>query len=136
MMLDGKVVIVTGAAQGMGQRHAERCVEAGARVIATDVQEDRGREVVKALGDAARFVAHDVTDEHAWDHVVATAVAEFGGLDGLVNNAAIYRGTSPIEDELLSVFELTLRINVVGTWLGIKKVIAPIRGLRRQLLLV
>jgi 3alpha(or 20beta)-hydroxysteroid dehydrogenase len=72
-------------------------------------------------------VTHDVTDEHAWDHVVSTAIAEFGGLDGLVNNAAIYKGTSPIEDELLSVFELTLRINVVGTWLGIKKVIAPMR---------
>ena len=127
MMLDGKVVIVTGAAQGMGQRHAERCVAAGARVIATDVQQDLGREVVSALGDSARFVTHDVTDENAWDHVVSTAVAEFGGLDGLVNNAAIYRGTCSIEEEPLSVFELTLRINVVGTWLGIKKVIAPIR---------
>ncbi|HUP73632.1 MAG TPA: glucose 1-dehydrogenase [Acidimicrobiales bacterium] len=125
--LDGKVVIVTGAAQGMGQRHAERCVAAGARVIATDVQEALGREVVAGLGENARFVPHDVTDEAAWARVVSTAVAEFGGLDGLVNNAAIYRGTCPIEDEPLSVFELTLRINVVGTWLGIKNVIAPIR---------
>ena len=125
--LDGKVVIVTGAAQGMGQRHAERCVAAGARVIATDVQEALGREVVAGLGDNALFVAHDVTDEAAWAHVVSTAVTEFGGVDGLVNNAAIYRGTCPIEDEPLSVFELTLRINVVGTWLGIKNVIAPIR---------
>ena len=125
--LDGKVVIVTGAAQGMGRRHAERCVAAGARVIATDVQEDLGREVAGALGDSARFVAHDVTDAAAWDHVVSTTVAEFGGVDGLVNNAAIYRGTCPIEDEQLAVFELTLRINVVGTWLGIKSVIAPMR---------
>ncbi|TML11332.1 MAG: glucose 1-dehydrogenase [Actinobacteria bacterium] len=125
--LDGKVVIVTGAAQGMGRRHAERCVAAGARVIATDVQEELGREVAGALGDGARFVAHDVTDEAAWSHVVKTAAAEFGGVDGLVNNAAIYHGTCPIEDEALSVFEQTLRINVVGTWLGIKNVIAPMR---------
>ena len=124
--LDGKVVIVTGAAQGMGRRHAERCVAAGARVIATDVQE-AGREVADALGANARFVPHDVTEESAWARVVSTAVTEFGGVDGLVNNAAIYRGTCPIEDEPLSVFELTLRINVVGTWLGIKNVIAPMR---------
>ena len=125
--LDGKVVIVTGAAQGMGQRHVERCVAAGARVIATDVQEALGREVVDPLGDSARFVAHDVTDEAAWARVVRTAVDEFGGVDGLVNNAAIYRGTCPIEDEPLAVFELTLRINVIGTWLGIKNVIAQMR---------
>ena len=125
--LDGKVVIVTGAAQGMGQRHAERCVAAGARVIATDVQEELGREVVAALGDNARFVTHDVTDGDAWARVVRTAVEEFGGVDGLVNNAAIYRGVCPIEDEPLAVFELTLRINVVGTWLGIKNVIGPLR---------
>ena len=125
--LDGKVVIVTGAAQGMGQRHAERCVAAGARVVATDVQDALGREVVAALGDNARFVTHDVTDGDAWARVVRTAVDEFGGVDGLVNNAAIYRGVCPIEDEPLEVFELTLRINVVGTWLGIKSVIAPLR---------
>ena len=125
--LDGKVVIVTGAAQGMGQRHAERCVAAGARVVATDVQDALGREVVAALGDNARFVSHDVTDGDAWARVVRTAVDEFGGVDGLVNNAAIYRGVCAIEDEPLEVFELTLRINVVGTWLGIKSVIAPLR---------
>ena len=125
--LDGKVVIVTGAAQGMGQRHAERCVAAGARVVATDVQDALGREVVAALGDNARFVTHDVTDGDAWARVVRTAVDEFGGVDGLVNNAAIYRGVCPIEDEPLEVFELTLRINVVGTWLGIKNVIGPLR---------
>ena len=126
--LDGKVVIVTGAAQGMGQRHAEQCVAAGARVIATDVQDALGREAVAGLGDAARFVPHDVTDEQAWDRVVDAATQEFGGLDGLVNNAAIYKGTCPIEDEPLSVFESTLRINVIGTWLGIKKAIAPLRA--------
>ena len=52
--LDGKVVIVTGAAQGMGRRHAERCVAAGARVIATDVQE-AGREVADALKAQGRW---------------------------------------------------------------------------------
>ena len=72
--LDGKVVIVTGAAQGMGRRHAERCVAAGARVIATDVQEAQGRDVADALGANARFVAHDVTEEAAWARVVQAAV--------------------------------------------------------------
>ena len=126
--LDGKVVIVTGAAQGMGQRHAERCVAAGTRVIATDVQEAQGREVVAALGDNAAVRGPRCHRRGCLGSCrAARRSTEFGGVDGLVNNAAIYRGICPIEDEPLEVFELTLRINVVGTWLGIKNVIAPLR---------
>jgi 3alpha(or 20beta)-hydroxysteroid dehydrogenase len=126
--LDGKVVVVTGAAQGMGRRHAERCVEAGARVVATDLQVDAGRAVVAGLGDDAVFVEHDVSDEAAWDRVMATAADRFGRLDGLVNNAAVYGGTIAIEDERIESFERHLRVNVVGTWWGVKKAIAPLRA--------
>jgi 3alpha(or 20beta)-hydroxysteroid dehydrogenase len=125
--LDGKVVVVTGAAQGMGRRHAERCVAAGARVVATDVQVDAGQAVVVALGNNALFLRQDVTDGAGWDEVISAATSRFGRLDGLVNNAAIYHGTNPIETESLDVFERTMRINVVGTWLGMKKAIAPMR---------
>jgi 3alpha(or 20beta)-hydroxysteroid dehydrogenase len=125
--LRGKVVLVTGAAQGMGRRHVERCVDAGAAVVATDVQTERGRELAASLGDAVAFVPHDVTDQAAWAEVLRTATERFGRIDGLVNNAAIYRGTCPIEDETLEVFEQTLQVNVVGTWLGIKAVIPEMR---------
>ena len=99
-MLDGKTVIVTGAAQGMGRRHLETCVAQGARVVATDLQDERLREVVGGLGKDTVAVAHDVTDPDGWDRVVATALDHFGAVDGLVNNAAIYFGPRPSIGEL------------------------------------
>lgn len=125
-MLDGKTVIVTGAAQGMGRRHAERCVAEGAFVVATDLQES-GRAVTDSLDGSAVFVRHDVTDPAGWDTVVATALAQGRGLHGLVNNAAVYSGTKSIVDEPFEIFERTMRINVNGTWWGIKKVAEPMR---------
>jgi 3alpha(or 20beta)-hydroxysteroid dehydrogenase len=126
--LDGKVVVVTGAAQGMGRRHVERCVADGARVVATDVQEDAGRAVVAPLGEAAAFVTHDVTDEAGWDRVIATAAERFGRLDGVVNNAAVYGGIKPLEDTSVEEFERHLRVNVVGVFWGVKKAVAPLRA--------
>jgi 3alpha(or 20beta)-hydroxysteroid dehydrogenase len=126
-MLDGKTIIVTGAAQGMGRRHLETCVNQGARVVATDVQDDRLREVVDALGKDAIAVAHDVTDPEGWDRVVATAIDHFGVINGLVNNAAIYFGPRSIDEESFETFERTMRVNLFGTWWGIKKLIEPLR---------
>ncbi len=127
-MLDGKTVIVTGGAQGMGRRHVERCVAEGAFVVLTDVQEDVGRNVADALDGRALYVPHDVTDPAGWDTVIATAVERTGAIHGLVNNAAVYSGTKAIGDEAFEVFERTMRINVFGTWWGISKVIAPMRA--------
>jgi 3alpha(or 20beta)-hydroxysteroid dehydrogenase len=129
--LHGLVVIVTGAAQGMGRRHARWCAERGARVVATDLQVEAGREVVAGIaadGGEAEFVEHDVTDPAGWDHVVATTLGRFGHIDGLVNNAAVYRGVRPIEEESFETFELTMRVNVHGTWWGCRKVVEPMRS--------
>ncbi len=125
--LDGKVAIITGAAQGMGEVEACRFAAEGARIVLTDVQEEAGREVAKAIGDDATFVRQDVTSEADWDAVVATAIERFGGLDALVNNAAIHH-IGALEDESIDAFERMLRVNVVGTWWGIKKAIAPMRA--------
>jgi 3alpha(or 20beta)-hydroxysteroid dehydrogenase len=126
--LDGKVVIVTGSAQGMGRRHVERLVADGARVVATDVQVEAGRSLEADLGESVRFVEHDVSTEAGWDAVIAATDAAFGRLDGLVNNAAVYRGVCRIEDETPDVLERILRVNVTGSWWGIKKVIEPMRA--------
>ncbi|CAB4741420.1 MAG: glucose 1-dehydrogenase [Actinobacteria bacterium] len=127
-MLDGKTVIVTGGAQGMGRRHVERCVAEGAFVVATDLQAAAGDAVVRALGDRATFVQHDVTDPTGWDTVVAAALAFGAGLHGLVNNAAVYSGTKPIGEESFETFERTMRVNVHGAWWGITKVLEPMRS--------
>jgi 3alpha(or 20beta)-hydroxysteroid dehydrogenase len=126
-MLDGKTIIVTGAAQGMGRRHLETCVAQGAKVVATDLQDEVLSEIVAGLGKDAISVAHDVTDPEGWDRVVATALDQFGAIDGLVNNAAIYFGPLSIDQESFETFEKTLRVNLFGTWWGIKKVIEPMR---------
>jgi 3alpha(or 20beta)-hydroxysteroid dehydrogenase len=110
--LDGKVVIISGAAQGMGERHAQWCAQQGAAVVLTDIQVEKGRRVADGLGDQAVFVEHDVTSGDGWDQVVATARRAFGRVDGLVNNAAI---------------DPTHRINVFGTWWGMKSVIPTMR---------
>jgi len=125
--LDGKVAIITGAAQGMGEVEARRFAQEGARVVLTDLQEEAGREIAKEIGDTATFVRQDVTREADWDSVIATARERFGGLDALVNNAAIHHIGS-LADESLEAFERMLQVNVVGTWWGIKKAIAPMRA--------
>jgi 3alpha(or 20beta)-hydroxysteroid dehydrogenase len=119
--LDGKVVIVTGAAHGMGRSHARRCVAEGAHVVATDIQPIDGE--VGSIG-----VRHDVSREQDWDAVIDTALSNFGRVDGLVNNAAVLHETCNLEDEDIETFRRTLEVNVVGTWWGIRKVIAPMRS--------
>jgi 3alpha(or 20beta)-hydroxysteroid dehydrogenase len=125
--LDGKVVIISGAAQGMGERHAEWCSGQGAAVVLTDMQIDKGRQVADRLGDRAIFLEHEVTSGDDWDQVVATTLRTFGRVDGLVNNAAIDPTAVPIEDETFERLERTHRTNLFGTWWGIKSVIPAMR---------
>jgi 3alpha(or 20beta)-hydroxysteroid dehydrogenase len=124
--LSGKVAIVTGAARGQGAEEARRIVEEGGRVVLTDVLADELHATADALGDAATCLVHDVADEGAWTAVVEHAVDRHGGVDALVNNAAIHRVT-PIEDETLAGFQRMLSVNLTGTFLGIRAVVAPMR---------
>ncbi len=126
--LDGKVVIITGAAQGMGRRHAEWCAEQGAAVALSDIQVEEGAAVAGEIGERAIFIRHDVTSGDDWDRVVSTTLDAFGRVDGLVNNAAIDPTAVPIEEETFERFERTHRINVFGTWWGIKAVIPAMRA--------
>ncbi|MFI7704766.1 glucose 1-dehydrogenase [Nonomuraea sp. NPDC049480] len=124
-MLDGKVVIITGGARGMGAATARRCVAAGARVVLTDVLVEEGTATAKELG--ARFIPHDVTDQEQWAAVVARTVEEHGRLDGLVNNAGIATSLL-IEQQSLEEFERVLQVNLVGVFLGLKAVIGAMRA--------
>ncbi|WP_395360103.1 SDR family NAD(P)-dependent oxidoreductase [Streptomyces sp. YH02] len=125
--LSGKTVIVTGAARGQGAAEARLLVAAGARVILTDVREEEGRSVAAHLGGAAVFVRHDVTSADDWRTVTDTAVATYGGIDGLVNNAALWR-TAPVESETYENFELLLRVNLLAPFLGIQAVLPALRA--------
>ncbi len=89
----GKVAVVTGAAQGIGETYARRLAAEGAAVAVADVAVERGTLVAKqiiAAGGRAIFVETDVSAPESAEAMAAAAVAEFGGIDLLVNNAAIY----------------------------------------------
>ena len=124
--LAGKVAVITGGARGQGEAEARLFVTEGAAVVITDVLEDEGQTVAKELGDAARFVTHNVADEADWQRVVDTAVAEFGLLNVVVNNAAIH-WLRALEDESLEGFNRILSVNLLGTFLGIRTAIGPMR---------
>ena len=124
--LHGKVALITGAARGMGAYESRMFVESGARVVLTDVREE-GREVARELGDAARFRRHDVTSEADWEAAVKFALAEFGRLDVLVNNAGVYSGAW-LEQETLDTFERVLRVNLVSQFIGLRAVLDPMRA--------
>ncbi|MGW1666913.1 SDR family NAD(P)-dependent oxidoreductase, partial [Streptomyces microflavus] len=78
--LTGKVAIITGAARGQGAAEARLFVANGARVVLTDLLVEEGTRIAAELGQAARFVRHDVSDPADWAEAVAVAVAEFGGV--------------------------------------------------------
>ncbi|MFI8789870.1 glucose 1-dehydrogenase [Streptomyces sp. NPDC055105] len=120
--LTGKTVLVTGGARGIGAETARRAVGAGANVVVTDVLEDEGKALAAGLGERARFMRHDVTSEEDWTAVAAFAIAEFGGIDGLVNNAGISTG-QPLETETVEHFRKVLDINLTGVFIGMKTAI-------------
>ncbi|MFI6388453.1 glucose 1-dehydrogenase [Nonomuraea sp. NPDC050547] len=120
-MLDGKVVVITGGARGMGAATARRCAAAGASVIVTDVLAEEGTATAKEIG--GRFLPHDVTSEADW----ARVMDETGPFHGLVNNAGIV-SSRPIEQTTLDDFERVLNVNLTGVFLGLRAAVGPMRA--------
>ena len=90
--LSGKVAIITGAASGIGAAGVEVFVEAGAQVVAADLQDDKGAALVQRFGaDKVAYQHCDVTDMKSLEALMQSAVDHFGGLDILWNNAGRYR---------------------------------------------
>ncbi|MEC3915357.1 glucose 1-dehydrogenase [Nocardia sp. CDC160] len=124
--VDSKVVIVTGGARGMGAAFARTLAAEGAKVVITDVLTETGQAVAAEIGDAARFFPLDVTDEAAWNDVVARTEAAFGPVSGLVNNAGIVH-VDPIEKLSEADYRKVIDVNQVGVFLGMKAVIGSMR---------
>jgi 3alpha(or 20beta)-hydroxysteroid dehydrogenase len=119
--LDGKVVLVTGAARGQGEAEARLFAQEGARVALGDVRDAEGKAVAEALGGSAFYLHHDVRDPESWAQLVAEARRRFGRIDGLVNNAGIilYR---PLLEMTLEQYREVLEVNLVGCFLGMQAV--------------
>ncbi len=114
--LAGKRVIVTGAAGGLGRAFALAFAEAGCRVIAGDVADVS--ETVAMLGGAGFGAVLDVTSADSCEAVAAQALAQMGGLDVLVNNAALYGGLQRANFEAIdeAVWDRVMAVNVKGVW--------------------
>lgn len=124
--MQDKVVLITGAASGVGQAAAQALVEQGARVVVADIDEHNGRETAQRLGEAALFVRLNIADEYDWEQAMVVTYAHFGRLDAVVNNAGIFP-MEDIEQTSLQGWRRTLSINADGTFLGCKYAIQALR---------
>jgi 3alpha(or 20beta)-hydroxysteroid dehydrogenase len=122
--LEGRVALVTGGARGQGEAEARALVAAGARVMICDVRDDAGEVVSADIGSAATYRHLDVTSEQDWEAAVGATVAEFGGLDVLVNNAGILI-VKPLVKTTVEDFNRVMGVNQLGTFLGMRSVVEP-----------
>ena len=125
--LEGKVAIVTGGAQGLGEAIVKEFVSQGAKVVFGDVQEDKGNELADSLNENAKFIKLDVSDADNWKEFINEAVESFGDIDILVNNAAIvqYVNIEEMDDDL---YRNMVNVNQVGTFLGMKYVVPTMKN--------
>ena len=112
--LSGRVAIVTGGATGLGRATVERFVEEGAQVVVADVDVARGEELANRLGAAAAFTRTDVADANEVQALVDFAVARFGGLHVLFNNAGIAEPIGGFLDAALTDFQRMMAVNLFG----------------------
>lgn len=114
-------VLVTGAAGGLGEAIARRLLSEGAQVVIGDIDGDRGAETAATMGDRARFVPLDVSDESSWQGFVEHAEQFMGQINGLVNNAA-YFWMGALTDMPPVDARRTLDVNLLGPLLGTQAV--------------
>ena len=118
--VDGKIAIVTGGANGIGQAVCRRFVEEGARVVVADMNAEAGSALAAELGERTEFVEFDVRDENGWQALMDGVLARHVRLDILVNNAGILATTQhqSIDDVGLDEWEAVQAVNARGVFLG------------------
>jgi NAD(P)-dependent dehydrogenase (short-subunit alcohol dehydrogenase family) len=121
--LSGKVALVTGAAMGLGAATAQRFAAEGAAVLLTDREVETGEAqaaAILAAGGRAAFFPHDVTDEAQWEAAVADALARFGALHILVNNAGVAGENLPLMAHDTEVWRRIMAVNLDGVYFGLR----------------
>ena len=129
--LEGRSALITGSARGIGRAFAEAYIREGARVAIADINVERARRTATEIGPAAYAVEMDVTNQHSIDAAIAACVEEAGGIDILVNNAALF-DLAPIVEITRESYDRLFAINVSGTLFTMqavaKQMIAQGRG--------
>src|SRR5689334_1261925 len=129
--LAGKVVVITGAASGIGAGSARHFVEHGARIVVADVLDAEGRALCDTLGEAAEYVHCDVTVEADVQAAVTRATTRFGRLDCMFNNAGTGGVYGPITETPVEGFDRGMALLVRGVFLGMKHA-APVMIAQRS----
>ena len=129
--LEGKSALITGSARGIGRAFAEAYIREGARVAIADINIERAQATASEIGPAAYAVQMDVTRQESIDAAIAACVRQAGGLDILVNNAALF-DLAPIVEITRESYDRLFSINVAGTLFTMqaaaKQMIAQGRG--------
>ncbi|MBT0668139.1 SDR family oxidoreductase [Novosphingobium profundi] len=123
--LNGRTILVSGAARGLGAAFAQACCSAGARIAVADIDADGAESTAQKLreqGGCAEAFAVDIADPGAVDVLALDVAKRLGGIDGLLNNAALATGIGGklFEDIDIDQWDQVMRINVRGTWLMTK----------------
>ncbi len=130
MKLEGRVVIVTGAGQGIGRAYAHRFAAEGARVAIADLNDENANLVAKEIGEAAFAVHVDVSDEASAQQMADAVKARWGGrIDVLVNNAGIFYDLKQ-NDHSLAYLKKVLDVNMIGPWVCARAVVPTMREQR------
>jgi NAD(P)-dependent dehydrogenase (short-subunit alcohol dehydrogenase family) len=119
MQIKNKTFLVTGGSSGLGAATVRRLVNNGGNVVIVDLNVEAGEQMAAELGDRARFVQTNVTDEASVQTAVATALDTFGGLHGAVNCAGIAIGEKTVGREgphNLDSFTRVIQVNLIGTF--------------------
>ena len=128
-MLEGKVAIVTGSAQGIGRQIALALARAGADVVVLDLTEERGQSVVEEIhqiGTRAKAVGCDITNEKQVLSMVQNVIESFGHIDVLINNAG-WQYVASLEESSLEQWERTMAVNLRGPFLCCREIIPYMR---------
>lgn len=124
--LDGRVVLITGAARGMGAEHARFLANEGAHVAVCDILDDDARDVAQEIGGSSHHL--DVTSEEQWQRVVDDVTAQAGPVSDLVNNAGI-PSLNPVQDISSEEWHRVMAVNLTGVFFGIRAVVPGMRQL-------
>ncbi|MCX7357285.1 MAG: glucose 1-dehydrogenase [Alphaproteobacteria bacterium] len=123
--LEGKVAVITGAASGIGRGTVDLFVKEGAKVIAADIQDDKGARMLEEHGEALRYIRCDVTSEADVKAAIDLATSAFGKLDCIFNNAGTASMGESSESVTAETFDAVMHLHVRAAMFGIKHA-API----------
>ena len=134
MLLENKVVFLTGAANGIGRECALACAREGASVVVADIDLDQARKTTAELGATAMAVECDVADGLSIEHAMAAALARFGRIDAVHNNAGISTPSRPLDETSEGEWDRLLAVNLKSVFWTTRAALPALKQTRGTIL--